>query len=186
MSVFSPSALARNSTQAVLQNSTTGFNAAYASAQPNYAGAPDMNINFAATPQNKNFFLGDIDPEAIESTGTFTYPLLTLFSIAGASRNWQKHQRWSGLVSVGARFFLSGGPYKSSNLLQNYEAWPDCVEDAAVQCMQQPITSIWPSTAAYSVLYNGEMSVDRKFPIEAGTNWMQVLSFKFTFELVIA
>lgn len=185
--LVSPSTLARNAlvTRLLGDNVVTGFNPVYTTALPFHSGAPPMTIDFVG-PKSKNFFLGDVDPESIEETGTFTYPLLTVFSMAGGSTNTQKFQRFAGPIKIGARFFLSGLIYKNSGLMQDFEAWPDAVEDTFLQVVQEPVAQNWPNTAASSVLYNGEVVYERKFPVQGGTNWLQVLTFKMTFEVVIA
>jgi len=185
--LVSPSSLSRDALLALFSDNGAGFNQTYASALNNHPGAPAMTIDFANS-KSKTLFLGDVDPESVEQTGIFTYPLLTMFSIAGASnvgRNVQKFQRYSGLVKVGARFFLSGLIYKNATLMHDFEAWPDAVEDAVYQISQNPYAP-WPSNSTYSVLYNGECAFERKFPVEGGSGWLQVLTFKWTFEVVIA
>lgn len=183
--IVSPSSITRDAIINLLSDAGNGFNACYANALINHPGAPAMAIDYG-NPKSRNFFKGDVDPESIEETGTFVYPIQTLFSIAGASTNTQKFQRFAGVIKMGSRFFLSGKGYKNSALMQDFEAWPDCTEDAFLQVLQNPVSQNWPMGGASSILYNGEIAYERKFPMQAGENWLQVLTFRMTFEIVIA
>lgn len=182
--ILSPVKLAREAVVANLAHSSHGFNIVYSSCLGDYAGAPAMSIDFVS-PNSRNFFLGDVDTEAVEETGIFKYPLLTVYGAAGAGRNFTKFQRFSGLVKIGARFFLSSEIYKASHLKHDYEVWPDAVENAFITSINKPDSSYWPSFSQYSVVYNGDISWDRKFPMEAGTGWLQILGFQLTFEVEI-
>ena len=184
--IVSPSSLLVAALKSRMADPTTGFNPVYAAARAQHVPAPAMTIKFAQGAGAKNFFLGDVDPESIESSGQFQYPLMTLFSIAGASKNSQKFQRFAGIAKVGARFLLSGGPYKADLLLPNFEVWPDCVEDAFLQVLQSPSNAVFPATSTYSLLYNGEVSYERRPPFQGGTGWLQLLNFQMTFEVVVA
>lgn len=184
--IVSPSSLLRNAFVSRLADPTTGFNPTYAAAMAQHIGAPAMNINYAQTAGIKNFFLGDIDPESVETSGAFQYPLQTVYSIAGASTNLQKFQRFAGVCRIGTRFLLSDKIYKSSRLLPDYETWPDCVEDAFLQVLQSPANAVFPANSQYSLLYNGQVSYERKPPFEGGSGWLQLLTFQMTFEVVIS
>lgn len=184
--IISPVRLARNSVQTALADPAVGFNTTYTNMLVDYPGAPGMAIDFASL-TSQNFFLGDIDPEAIEGSGVFTYPILTLFGTAGAGggRQATKFQRFSGLVKVGARYLLSSSIYESARLLHDFEVWPDAVENAMLTVINKPTQTIWGQGPGWNVMYGGDISWDRKFLVEGGSGWLQILSFQLVMQVEI-
>ncbi len=187
----SPTHHARTALVNLLKDPVTGFNPLYAAAMANHPGAPPMSIDFTGTlaqGNSKNFFLGDLDPTALEGSSIIQYPLLTVYGIAGASTNLQKFQRFAGLIRLGARFLLSGSIYDDAGVPPaGFEVWPDCVEDAFLNLIQsRSAEAAWPASSSVQVVYNGLCSYERKPPFEGASNWLQILTFTMNMDVIIA
>jgi len=176
-SIVSPSFTVRSVVQGLLSSATLGFNANYAASLANYPGALPISIDFAAA-KPMSFFLGRLAIEDIVESGAFKFPVMSLYTTAGANQNMQKFQKFAGLVRVGVDVHLS---YKTSQARIVFEAWPDAVEDAMYTTFNQAAAQNWGS----GVVYNGQLGFERRQVRRGAENWLQTLYFQATFEAII-
>lgn len=183
MPSISPSNIARNTLLARLSDPTTGFNPNYILAQGNYTSAlaPNMVIDFTTT--SKNCFVGQIEAGQIVGSSAFTFPLVTLYSKAGANRNLEKFGRFSGPVRCYVNFYLSDSLFKSNRAIHDFETWGDAVEGAMVETVNNASAAVQSSWTG-NCIYNGDIGFE-KYPLTETTssNWLQKISFLLTLDV---
>jgi hypothetical protein len=119
---------------------------------------------------------GQIDPLLVEKSGIMTYPFCCLYVRESANTNIQKFNQFSGQVRCVFDVYLSWIPIKG---LQNFDAYPNCVEDVVFDVINRELNQDW----AMPVVYNG-MAQARRGPVIYGAqNWKQQIGFSFVFEV---
>ena len=156
-----------------LADTTTGFNANLAAVASAY-GVQSFAIDWSDS--SKNFFRGFLDPNEIDESTASRYPLVMLYSVASANRNFQKFTLFSGDVTLGLDFHITWRP---TNALKDFEDLGDAIEDAVYATLNGTDFQAWGAP----LTYNGEASLSKQ-PLElAGEHWRQTLSFRLTFQV---
>ncbi|CAB4130876.1 hypothetical protein UFOVP130_41 [uncultured Caudovirales phage] len=157
-----------------LSDAATGFNAALAGVAASYGVTPfviDWTVN------SKQFFAAQLHPDEIDESTPSKYPMVMLYALSSDNRNIQKFAEFAGFVSIGLDIHLSWRPAKA---VPNFEDLADAVEDAVYATLNGQNFQDWGA----SVVYNGDVSVQRR-PLEmSAENWRQTLSFRLVFEVV--
>lgn len=153
----------------------SGVNAGIIIQAPTYGLPPDLlNVNW--TPQSKNFAFGQVTSDIMEKTGIFTYPFCCLYILETAQTGEQRFNQFSGAIRCLFEVFLS---WRSIKGMQNYEAYPNCVEDVVFDVINRKENQNWGSP----LVYNGNIQC-RRGPLEmAAENFRQRLTFHMLFGL---
>jgi hypothetical protein len=152
------------------------FNTVLAAAAASY-GVQPFTIDFNSVPGSPNFFYGQLDPDDIEESSTFKYPLMTLYTVTSANQAAQKPALFAGVVRVGLDVHLS---WRQGKATIDFEAMGDLVEETMTTVMNDLTQQNWGS----NVLYSGKMGLDRGPVRMGGENWRQQLRFSFLFDVV--
>lgn len=169
-----------------LANPGDGLNATFNAMAPiepfsiTSAALTSMQIDFAS-PQSKNFVLGNLDFSDVEETSPFKYPLVMLYTTSSSNQNNNKFQAFSGPVNVGIDVFLS---WKNNGVLRDYESYANCVISAVYTIMNRSRQGVeadqnWSA----EVVYNGDIGSVKSLIKRAGDNWLQRIKFTMAFEV---
>lgn len=157
-----------------LSDTATGFNVTIAAACAAYAVPSFFTLNFSGTSQN--FFLGQLDPDELEQSSPFKYPMACLYSIESQSTQIQKFNKFSGAVRAVLDCYVT---WKSAKVIQNFDRYASIVEDTIVDVINRERNQNWP----YPVVYNGNLHV-KKGPVRfAGENFRQQIAGAMDFEV---
>lgn len=171
-----PSNLVRTQLLARLADATVGFNPNLVTAAAQYQTLP-FAIDFGVN--SKSLIVGRVDLNDVLSSGPMKFPLMNVYCSVGANANLQKFSLFSGKVQAGVEIHST---FKSSQALRNYESAADAIEHAFIRTVNQERVQNW----SREVIYNGEVSYERKQVKKGGENWLQTLYFRLTFDVVVS
>ena len=155
-----------------LSNVNTGFNAGIVNEAPVY-GLPNF-IALDWSTQSSNFFFGQLDSASIEATGILQYPCACLYILESGQTNEQRFTQFSGLIRCIFDVFLS---WTQMKVLQNFEAYANCVEDVVFDVINRLENQNWGKP----LVYNGQIQAKRG-PVQFGAqNFRQRLGFSMMF-----
>ena len=168
--------------QAVLQqvysrisDPDTGFNPGLVTNAVVYGLSPTfINIDWSST--STNFYFGQIDPELLEKSGLVKYPFACMYIKESQQTGTQKFNQFSGAVRCILEMHMSWGQVKG---IQNFEAYPSCVEDVVFDVMNRVANQNW----AYPAVYNGQIQCKRGPLLFGGNNFKQAIGFSMLFEV---
>ncbi len=159
-----------------LTNQTYGYNSAIQSQAPSYSLAPnELTIDFSTASQQ--FIFGQIDPDSLEESSPFKYPLGMLYILETGQTGTQKFNQFSGVVRCIFEVHVS---HTKITHKYNYEAHMSCVEDAVVSVLNRVENQDWSDYPM--VVYNGGITSKRGPIKQAGDNWRQRIGFSMMFE----
>lgn len=173
MSVTQITKAVRDAIYSRLSNPVNGFNPLISTKCSQYGISP-YSIDFST--MSKNFFFGQIDAEALEQSGIFSYPFISVYGLEAICQEGdaQKFSKFSGQVRVLMDVWLS---WKSMRGLQDYEVHGDAVEEVVIDVMNRENNQNFLKP----LVYNGNVAV-RRYPLRlAGENWRQRINFSFIF-----
>jgi hypothetical protein len=150
-----------------------GFNATMAAAAPLYDLEPFMTLKLTTGAQN--FFMAYIDPDQLEESTPFTYPMSCLYSLESNQIGTQKFTKHSAQVKVVWDIHIS---WRSDKLNINFESYANCVESIIGDVINRKENQNWP----FPLVYNGGLHI-RKGPVKfAGQNTRQQVGAAMLFE----
>ena len=159
-----------------LSDPVAGFNPGIAANSANYglnSTFAQLNFNTATT---QNFWFAQIDPDMLEASGILTYPFGCLYIKESANTNIEKFHQFSGLVRCVFELNFSWTPIKG---MQNFEAYPNCVEDVVFDVINRVENQNWMEP----LVYNGGIQCRRGPVLFGANNYKQQLGFGMLFEL---
>lgn len=165
----------RDAIKAQLSDAVNGFNVNLAAIASSY-GVAAFEVDWSDT--STNFIMGRIDPDMVEETSPFSYPLLTIDTENSTHDNFVKFAEFAGKVTAIIEVTLS---WEQGQTIPDFASYADAVEDAMFKSMNNQAFQAWPS----GVLYNGITDMSRGRIIEAGENWRQQLPFVAAFRRII-
>lgn len=158
-----------------LSHATTGFNPTFATAAAVY-GIPTNFVSFDFTDASQNFWFGQINPDLLEQTAIFKYPLACMYIQESGQTGTQKFNQFSGVVRVIVEVYLSWKEIKGKH---NFEKYCSCVEDTMIDVFNRVENQDW----SYPVVYNGGIQC-RRGPLSfAAENFRQRVAFSLLFEV---
>ncbi len=162
---------------AVATRLSSAFNASLASAiaTGSYGSAAAFTVDWSDN--SKQFFQGQLHPDDLDESTPSIYPMVMLYSTSSQNQNTQKYTAFSGVVSLGLDFHLS---WKSAKVLPAFDDLVDAVEDAVFATLNAASYQNW----AMPVIYNGDITSQRRPLDMAGEHWRQTISFRLVFEVV--
>ena len=158
-----------------LSDPVGGFNPGIVANAANY-NLPTNFIVVDWSTSSANFVFGQVDPLLVEKSGIITYPWAALYIRESANTNIQKFNQFSGQVRCVFDVYLSWIPIKG---LQNFDAYPNCVEDVVLDVINRVENQDW----AMPVVYNGQIQSKRGPVIYGANNWKQQIGFSMIFEV---
>ncbi len=158
-----------------LSSSTSGYNVGMEAQTINY-GIPSTFAQIDWSPQTQNFFLAQVNPDLLEQTSIFKYPLACLYTLESGQTGEQRFTQFSGIVRCVFELYLS---WKAIKGLQNHEAYANCVEDVVYDVINRVENQNWGKP----LVYNGNIQC-RRGPLQfAAENWRQRVAFSMMFGL---
>jgi hypothetical protein len=178
-----------------VQAAGNGFNGNFIAAMSTYGldpsiiGWPSAGIDFPTSaidiPPAKpyNFFYGDVNPDLMEESTAFTYPMMSVdvatSSHAPGSQSYVKGATFAGPVVAVIRFHLS---WKSEDVPRNLAAWGDAVEDAMFGTITNPNYQAW----TFNNVFGGPLMLTRGPITGDGEGLRRSYLFQGTWDMVVA
>ncbi len=157
-----------------LSSATDGFNARLAINAPAYNLPIFFQIEWTGTSQN--FFFAQINPDMLEQTGIFKYPMACMYIQESGQTGDERFHQFSGVVRCIFEVYLS---WKNIRGKQNHEAYANCVEDVVYDVIQRVENQNW----AMPLVYNGMIQC-RRGPLQfAAENFRQRVGFSMVFQI---
>jgi len=125
--------------------------------------------------QRKQFFQGQIDPNALDDTTATTYPLVILFTSEASHDGTEKFRSFSGSVLAHLEFIWT---WRQGNALPNFDEVGDLIEDTLLEVFHD---RAWVGAIGNGVVYNGEFAFSRGPVTQAGEHWRQACAARLRF-----
>lgn len=151
------------------------FNTKLAEAARQFSIQP-FTIDFASAPKSPNFFFGQLDPDDIEDSSVFKYPLMTVYTLQSADKNSPKPATFGGAIRGHVDIHLS---WRGGNATIDFEALGDALEAVMWSIFKDPTAQNWGLNIGLA-----QMGLDRGPHRFGAENWRQLLRFTFLFEVV--
>ncbi len=163
------SLVALNALQERLSDPATGFNANLAAAASIY----DVNafaVDWSAT--SSNFMIGQVDPNLLESSSSFTYPFVTIDTAAVTDDGRVVSAVFAGNIALIVEVHIAQETEDFPRLLVPLGM---AVEDAFFATVNnQDELGVWMSAR---LTYNGKWTLQKSSIQQAGNNWRRTLRF---------
>jgi hypothetical protein len=156
----------------ILANDNVGFNPILQAICTDYNAKP-FTIDYS--PKSRNFFQGYFGPKVLMNTTNVKFPVQCLYTIRTQNQNTEKFAVFSGAVQLGIDTYIS---FSKSGAPGEPDALGDAVEDTLI--------NLFNSSANLhmfgNVTYNGDISTTRGPMADDGSNWLQLLQTRLTFD----
>jgi hypothetical protein len=156
-----------------LSDPATGFNKSLQSVAPTYGIDPwdvDWDPNTSA-----NFMIGQIVPDQIEESASFTYPFTTVDTGAVASDNRVVSAVFAGSIVLIVEVHIS---VRNEDLPRSLAPLAQAIEDAFFATVNN-LEEIGTYLSA-QLTYNGKWTLQKSSIQFAGENWRRTLRFTAT------
>jgi len=162
-----------------LADQTIGYQARIIAALANYPGLEHKIVqipDFSRT--SRHFIQGNIPPQLLDQSTAHDYPCMTLCTLRAQNFNSPVGAIFGGQMEALIMVYLS---FENSEVLNDYESYADCVEDAMFTMMNDadhlPLAP-W-------VQYSGRMTCTRNIVVSGGENWLAALAFNIQLSLEV-
>lgn len=125
-----------------------------------------------------NFIFGRIDPQNVEASSVFSYPLLTIDTVRAQNANRIKYATFAGPVVATIDVHHS---WPEQSVLADFASQVDLTEEAVIACLNDQNNQLWPG----NLLWNGIVSTQRGPIVMGGYGWLQSIQFVCQFELIV-
>jgi hypothetical protein len=178
--------LVTSSLYTLLSSSSTGFNQQYAAALATnvYPSAEPIEIDWtpgikgANNVDPKQFFIGELDEIQIDSSQLLTYPACNLYTLeidGGASNSREKHRKFSGIVTVGLKWFLK---HRDGIEQDDVEDTVGAIDDAVLEILYLIGGGTFPG-----INYNGDYKSGPARHELIGNGWRTTFPSTILFEV---
>ncbi|MCC6591605.1 MAG: hypothetical protein IT168_33270 [Bryobacterales bacterium] len=123
----------------------------------------------------RQFFQGQIDPDALDGSTATSYPLVILYTTEATNDGVEKFRKFSGSVEAHLWFIWT---WRQGNAIPNFEEIGDLTEDTLVEVFH---SRAWLGSIGNGVVYNGEFSCSRGPVTAAGEHWRQAIQARLRF-----
>jgi hypothetical protein len=151
-----------------------GFNATLAQVASTMGLPPFGQIDWLVT--SKNFFLGQLDPEDMQKTGVFCYPMLVLYVLESLNSNTEKFRKFAGdvhcVLEVNMSWSQRGG-------VHSFESYLNCFESTVIDVINRATNQVWSP----GIMYNGQIRGKRGPLRMGGLNFIQKIAFSMLFQV---
>jgi len=163
------SAVALGALQTRLSDPATGFNVNLAAVAGEY-GVAGYAVDWSRT--SANFLVGQVDPNALEQSSTFTYPFTTIDTADVTDDGRVVSAVFAGTIALIVEVHIS---FDTQDFPQEMIPLGQAIEDAFFATVNnQDELNVWMNAL---VTYNGRWTL-RKSAIQfAGGNWRRTLRF---------
>ncbi len=155
-------------------SATDGFNTSMVTQAAQYSLDSFIQIDWSTTSQN--FMFGQMNPDLLEQTGIFKYPFSCLYIMESAQTGEEKFNQFSGNIRCIFEVYLSWRQIKG---IQNFEKYPNCVEDVVFHVINRVENQNWGKP----LVYNGGIQCKRGPLAFAGDNFRQRIGFSMMFQV---
>jgi len=168
----------RDTVLAQIADDTRGFNAQIAVTMP-AAGLQPFTIDWNPD-KSLNFFEANMNPEDIEATTPFRYPVATLYTPDEEDTLDQAFITYSGSVRMALSIYLSFLP---SGIPRTIERSQNAVAAAIIRTFCDPSAAAQANFTG-TVNYNRRIRISRIKPfMGSGQNWLSGVTATFAFGL---
>lgn len=175
--MFSVSKQVRDVVTTLMADETVGFNPTLMAICDDYEISP-FSIDFSDN--SKNFFAAYYNAKDLSETSSFRFPIVCLYTIKSQNTNENKFVTFSGSVMIGIDTYLSFG---KSSALADTESLADAVEATYYKLFNSESNQSFYQTGG--VIYNGDLLIQRGPVAKGGSNWLQLMQSRLTFDLIV-
>ncbi len=132
-----------------------------------------VGIDF--TEASNNFLFGRINPDALEGSSAYVYPMVTIDTLRSASDPKVKFVLYGGRIQAVIEMHIS---WSESNAIYDFASWGDAFEDALYATM-----NVDTAFVGSNICYAKDIAIQRSGIVAGGRNWRQTLSAVCNFTL---
>lgn len=161
-----------------LSAANTGLNGRLAALWTPYGIAQDDQWSVDWSADSTNFLFGRPTIQAVQQSSVLSFPFVAIDTLRSQHTNRVKFGTFAGPIQAVIDVHHSWG---QEAVLQDFASLVDATEDAMVGCLNDQSAQFWPG----SLLWNGNVALQRGPLAFGGRNWLQTVSFLCTFELTV-